>query len=147
MTTHPIVKTIHVNLDPKAAFDLFTRRISEWWPVESHSVSAGKKEVPNALMLEAKKGGALVETGVDGAKHVWGHILEWSPGEAFAMTWHPGKSPDEKTKVHVQFQSEAAGTQVTLTHSGWEALENSAGLRAGYNGGWDGVLGRYSAVS
>ena len=144
MTTDPIVKTIHVSLDPAAAFNLFALRMDEWWPMDRHSVSAGSGKAAQNLTLEPYVGGALSEVAHDGAIHVWGHIQEWAPGEALALTWHPGHGEDQQTKVRVTFASDGEGTRVELTHSGWEALEDGAKRRGGYNSGWDGVLGEFT---
>jgi len=39
--------------------------------------------------------------------------------------------------VEVSFEMTPKGCRVTLTHSGWEALEeNGGGMRDGYNSGW-----------
>jgi hypothetical protein len=40
-----------------------------------------------------------------------------------------------------------AGTEVTLTHSGWETLgEEGPKTRDGYDGGWNGVLAEFVAA-
>ena len=143
MTTEPIVKTIQVSLAPQAAFDLFTRRMSEWWPLGRHSVSAGQEQVAQSVTIDAEVGGELIEIDYEGNRQVWGHVVEWQDGVAFAVTWHPGKSANEQTRVRVSFEAEGGGTLVTLTHSGWEALSDGATLRNGYNSGWDGVLNTF----
>ena len=147
MTTDPILKVVDVPLSPAKAFELFTSRINEWWPVESHSVSSGQGAPSKSLTLDAKMGGALVEVAADGTEHVWGHVQEWEPGSALALTWHPGKTDGEMTRVRVVFEAQGEGCRVELTHSGWEALENGADMRKGYFGGWDGVLGRFVEVA
>ena len=146
MTTEPIVKTIRVPLVPDAAFELFTARIGTWWPVESHSVSAGQGAPSKSLVMETRLGGEVTEIASDGTRHVWGKVLEWEPGAALRMTWHPGKMADQKTELHVTFAAEGDGCRVQLTHSGWEALADGDKTRAGYNSGWVGVLDRFSAA-
>ena len=37
MTTEAIRKTVLVDFAPAEAFELFTTRVSSWWPVRSHS--------------------------------------------------------------------------------------------------------------
>ena len=107
MTHDPIVKTIHVSLDPGTAFELFTARMSDWWPLGSHSVSAGEGKVSQSLAIDPKVGGAVTEVGHDGTRHVWGHIQDWAPGAHFAMSWHPGKSAERQTHVRVEFAPDA----------------------------------------
>ena len=147
MTTDPIVKTIEVPLGPDAAFELFTAKIGTWWPVESHSVSAGNGAPSQSLTLDARMGGALVEIASDGTQHVWGEVLEWEPGQSLRVTWHPGKMTDQQTEVRVTFEAAGDGCRVELTHSGWEALEEGAKMRSGYNDGSVGVLERYSKAA
>lgn len=36
--TMPIRKTVTVPVTPQCAFELFTARIGEWWPLATHSV-------------------------------------------------------------------------------------------------------------
>ena len=147
MTVDPVVKTIRVSLAPKAAFDLFTRRTETWWPMDSHSVSAGIGTPAHSLAMTCELGGALIETTADGTTHTWGTVLELADGESFAMTWHPGRTDGAETHLHVAFQADGSGTLVTLTHSNWDNLGKEAQkTRDGYNGGWDGVLAAYLDV-
>ena len=141
----PVVKSVRVALPPKRAFDLFTARMQTWWPMESHSVSANLGSPSKSLTFDAKMGGEIVEVTSDDVRHVWGTVHEWTPGKAFAMSWHPGKSVDESTQLRVTFAADGDGCQVELTHEGWEVLgENGAKMREGYDGGWIGVLERYT---
>ncbi|MEM6387867.1 MAG: SRPBCC domain-containing protein [Pseudomonadota bacterium] len=147
MTTDPIVKTVQVPLSPEAAFELFTARIGEWWPLHQKSVSAGQGARSQSLEIEPAVGGAFVETGHDGGRHLWGTVQEWRPGEAFTTTWHPGKMADHQTRIRVTFEAEGDGTLVTLTHSGWGALSDAeAAMREPYVTGWDTVLDLYVAA-
>lgn len=147
MSVDPIVKTIQVSLAPKAAFDLFTQRIETWWPLESHSVSAGSGAPAQSLTMGCELGGTLVETTADGTAHTWGTVLEWADGESFGMTWHPGRTDGAETHLHVAFKAAGSGTLVTLTHSNWDDLGTEAQkTRDGYNGGWDGVLAAYAGA-
>lgn len=147
MTTDPIVKTITVPLAPGAAFDLFTARIAEWWPLDRKSVSAGQGARSKNLTLEPHVGGAFFELGHDGTEHRWGTVEEWLPGSAFATTWHPGRMSDSQTRIRVTFEAEGTGTLVTLTHSGWEALSaEQAAMREPYIDGWGEVLALFAAA-
>ncbi len=145
MSVQPIVKIVQVGLSPADAFDLFTTRIGEWWPVESHSVSAGLGAPSKSLTMTTGFGGELVEIAADGSRHVWGVIEEWEPGQSLALTWHPGRNDDLETRVRVEFRARGEGTEVTLTHSNWEVLgDEGQGTRDSYDGGWNGVLDRFA---
>ena len=58
----PVVKTLHVDLSPEDAFRRFAEEIGAWWPRESHSVAAGSGEVSEAVELDGRVGGRLIET-------------------------------------------------------------------------------------
>jgi uncharacterized protein YndB with AHSA1/START domain len=45
-----------------------------------------------------------------------GSVTTWDPPRRIEFTWH---RQDEET-VTVEFDTEADGTRVTLTHGGWE---------------------------
>lgn len=138
----PIVKTITVPVPPTRAFEVFSHHIARWWPGQAHSVSAYQGGKPQDIVLEPKSGGAIYEIQPDGTRSDWGVVQDWTPPDGFSMTWHPGGTPDRATVVTVQFQIKGAGTQVTLTHTGWENLgDTAAEIAQSYDSGWDYVLG------
>jgi uncharacterized protein YndB with AHSA1/START domain len=141
MTLPPIIKTLQVPLPPDRAFDLFTRRMGEWWPLATHAVSAEVCKAPAAgVMVPQEVGGVVLETLADGKTTPWGTVTIFQPGRCFAMTWHPGTDPARATLVTVDFQAQGNGTQVTLTHSGWERREDADAARLSYDEGWEGLL-------
>ncbi len=147
MSLPPVVKTIRVDLPPQDAFTLFTARLAEWWPMDRHSVSANAGHASKTVEMGEGVGAELVEIGHDGTRHVWGQIEEWAPGTALAMTWHPGRTDGVETRVRVTFEAEGGGTLLTLTHSDWEKLGETAEVtRGGYDQGWVGVLAAFSEV-
>lgn len=135
----PIEKSIHVKLAPQKAFELFTAKMSTWWPFDGgHSVFGGKHA---QFLFEEKVGGHVKEVGVDGSECVWGTVTTWGPPSRFVMTWHPGRGPETAQELEVTFTSEADGTRVKLIHRGWEIL--GAGAQKTYEGytrGWDFVF-------
>ncbi len=134
----PVKKTLHVPLTTEKAFDLFTTRMGEWWPTETHSISGSDAA---DVTVEPREGGKIIEKAPDGATHDWATVTTWVPGERFAFDWYVGRDPSQATQVDVGFVAEGDGTRVTLVHDGWEALgDEAAGLREGYHSGWDGVL-------
>jgi uncharacterized protein YndB with AHSA1/START domain len=138
----PVVKRIAVRLAPDGAFDLFTREISRWWPLRTHSCAADDAV---SVQIEPRVGGRIIEYARDGSTAPWGTVLAWEPPRRFAMTWHPMSDPAQATRVEVSFTSDAAGgCQVELVHSGWEARGVDADTwRTRYEGGWEGVLDCY----
>jgi uncharacterized protein YndB with AHSA1/START domain len=138
----PVVKNVQVGLPPEEAFRLFTAGIASWWPLASHSVG---EEQARSCTLEGQVGGRIYETLTDGRQEDWGRVTIWEPPQRVAFTWHPGGDPQIATQVEVTFREVEEGTQVELTHRGWEVLgERSARVRENYVSGWDVVLGNYT---
>ena len=139
----PIRKTVTVPLDPDTAFDLFTRDIDRWWPMETHSLAAQEGNGGKAqVRVEPREGGQVIETGPDGREAPWADVTVWEPGRRLGLRWYVGRSPDEATEVDVRFTGTEAGTRVDLTHGGFAALgERGPEVCAGYTSGWDHVLG------
>lgn len=142
--TQPIIKTLVVNVTADKAFDVFVNRIANWWPLDSHAVSASHGKSALAVTVEPKVNGAIYEALFDGSRADWGRVLEFLPGQRFAMTWHPGSDADRSTRVEVVFEKQGLDrTLVTLTHSGWEIWASEATEKRGnYDRGWDHVLER-----
>ncbi len=139
----PIVKNLEIPLPPDRVFRLFTEDLAAWWPVETHSLSADQGSVPQSVTVEGRVDGKVSELLHDGSTGHWGTITKWQPGEVFEMSWHVGRPATEATRLHVAFTPTAQGTQVTLTHDGWENRGAAAAeAREGYNSGWDMVLVR-----
>lgn len=132
----PIRREIVVELTPREAFELFTARIGDWWPLAELSVFGAGATV-------AFIDGEIVEA-CDGRKSVWGTVTEWEPGARVSFTWHPGRGADRASLVSVSFIArESDQTLVVLDHSGWEAFDDPAAARREYDQGWPMVLGRY----
>jgi len=68
------------------------------------------------------------------------------PGRRIRFTWHPGREPDTAQWIEVDFAATGTGARVTLTHGGWEALDEIAPiLRREYASGWREVLDGFFA--
>lgn len=139
--TDPIVKTIEVPCDPATAFAVFAERFDKWWPAQSHSMSAMDGGMPGAVVLEPRAGGAIYEIDPAGARHEWGVLQDYVPGERLAFTWRVGQPEEKATRVEITFAADGAGTRVVLTHSGWQVHGGDAGaLRGNYDKGWVAVF-------
>jgi uncharacterized protein YndB with AHSA1/START domain len=125
------------------AFDLFVRRLSEWWPLATRSVS-----LENAVSchVEARVGGRLYERDRQGTEHVWGRFKTLVEGQRAVFSWHPGIPEAAATEVEVTFVATDAGTRVEVEHRDWERLGARASFVRGLmDGGWPGVLARFVA--
>ena len=135
--TKPIEKTVNVPLRPQEAFALFTRNLADWWPTESHSLSAYDGDLPQDVKVDEKEGGYIVETKPSGETGRWGTITRWEPGSALGVSWYVGRPEDQATDLLVVFTPTDTGTRVDLTHSGFDRLAETAALHANYENGWD----------
>ena len=140
----PIVKTVTVMCPVDRAFDLFTRKMTEWWPLLTHSVGGAE-----ALRVEmhCAQGGQIVEHLADGTREVWGTINEWTPPHRLTFSWHPGTPEAEATSVEVRFRAQGATTEVTLVHSGWEQRPDGRLARDAYTTGWALVLRNFTLAA
>lgn len=136
----PLVKKVVVPVGVERAFEVFTAEMSAWWPLLSHSVGEDKAR---AVRLEGAVGGRIVEYGDDGEIASWGTVSDWDPPKSVSFTWHPGTDPQQAGHVTVTFTPVGDDTEVELVHSGWERRPDGVRARAGYDTGWDYVLGRY----
>ncbi len=140
----PIEKTLSLPIPASRAFELFTSRMADWWPLATHSLSAGSDELPKSLEVEPHVGGLVLETLFDGSTQAWGRITSWQPPRLFAMTWHVGRPEDQASHVSFGFEDTATGCTLRLVHDNWEALgDQGQSLRDNYQTGWDCVLGDY----
>jgi uncharacterized protein YndB with AHSA1/START domain len=143
--TDPIRKSVTVPLGPHAAFRLFAERMGDWWPGETHSVSARHGARPRAVTVTPRPGGHVTETTPDGRQARWATITAYEPGARLAFDWHVGQRPDEEaTQVEVTFTPVETGTRVDLVHDGFARRKETAALaQAGYRGGWAVVLASF----
>lgn len=143
MTTfEPVIKTRRIAASPRETFDLFTRRIDDWWPTVTHSVS---NDGSSRVRLEPMVGGRISEITPAGDEHEWGRITEWEDGRRVAFSWYPGQTSELATHVEVSFRPTLEGTEMILIHTGWEIRgEDAAEIRDSYESGWDTVLAGYS---
>ena len=103
MTTEAIRKTVLVDFAPAEAFELFTTRVSSWWPTETHSYAHDKV---TDVIFEPRVGGLLYEVTDEGTAE-WARITAWEPPHRLALEWLIGKVSG--TEVEVRFSPGRAG--------------------------------------
>jgi uncharacterized protein YndB with AHSA1/START domain len=125
-------------------FQMFARRLTAWWPVETRSRTTGNV---SDVRVEEWVGGRIYEVRSHGGECDWGHVTSWNPPESFSFTWKvtPGR---EFTEVDLLFQRLGpALTRVVIVHHGWESLSTALFDRyEKYAGGWALALGRFAAM-
>jgi uncharacterized protein YndB with AHSA1/START domain len=149
--TAPVQKTITVPTDPQRAFEVFTAKLSTWWP-KSHSINEAEAA---DFVMEPVAGGRWYEVGVDGSECETGRVLEYDPPNRLLLAWHLDGNwaydPDPATssEIEVRFIAEGGATRVELEHRFLERHRNAVDdLRTSINGegGWGSLLELYAAV-
>ncbi len=140
----PIVRTVEVAAPPASAFEAFTARMSDWWPLATHSVFGAEAA---SVQMAHEVGGEIVERRRTGETTVWGTVLAWQDGVEVGYTWHPGAGSEHATRVHVRFEPAPAGTHVVVVHDGWEQRADEPDAYRIYQADWVGVLALYAAAA
>ena len=136
----PLELRFAVDCSPEHAFDVWAARTSLWWP-HGHSVSA---DPGLTVTFEPRPGGRIFERTPDGTEHDWGEVLDWEPPHRLRYLWHLRFDRADATEVEIVFAPAGEGTDVTITHRGWERLGAKGPERRERNRrGWDGLIPHY----
>ncbi len=137
MTTEAIRKTVLVDFAPAEAFELFTTRVSSWWPTETHSY-AHDKVTDVDLRAPGRRAAVRGDRrghGRVGQDHGLGAAASPRAGVADRQGLrHRGRSA---------LLPEGPGSRVELEHRGWERVPDATDEYQGYTHGWDAVLAPY----
>jgi uncharacterized protein YndB with AHSA1/START domain len=122
----PIRHSLAVRCDPQRAFELFTRDMGSWWPLESYSRAWNEfgGTVRSRLEFHARLGGPVLEHLEDGTVLPWGEVIEWDPPHRVVLAWRPHSQPEPPTELEVTFARGGNGTRVELEHRAWDRLSN-----------------------
>jgi uncharacterized protein YndB with AHSA1/START domain len=124
--------TISVAVDPRVAFEVFTREVDLWWRKGPRFRPSGS--TVGVLTFEPGVGGRLFET-VGERVIVAGTITVWEPAARLAFEWrNTNFAPAEKTFVDIRFEPSSNGTRVTVEHRGFAALPPEHPARHGNQG-------------
>jgi Activator of Hsp90 ATPase homolog 1-like protein len=143
-----VVRSVSVPLSQSRTFELFTTRMTDFWPKE-HSI--GASEIAE-VVVEPRVGGRWFERGVDGSECSWGRVAEWEPPRKVVLLWQIGANwqydPDFETEVEVTFTEEAANrTRVDLRHNNLQRYGDATEqMRAIFDDpkGWAGTLAQFA---
>lgn len=147
----PVEKTVTVDCSVEHAFEVFTARIGEWWPLHRYSITADEDGAgaPETVVMEPAVDGRIFERTPTGEEFDWGKVLVWEPPHRVMLEWRPSRTPTPSTELDIRFSLEGERTRVDLEHRGWERLgPRAADARAGYDSGWPSVIQAFAeAVS
>lgn len=140
-----------VPLSQALAYELFTARMTEFWPKEH---STGSSEIAE-VVIEPRPGGHWFERGVDGNECQWGRVATWDPPRRVVLLWQIGADwqpdPGFETEVEVEFIAEASDrTRVSLRHCNLQRYgDNTEQMRStlDHPDGWTGTLARFAALA
>jgi uncharacterized protein YndB with AHSA1/START domain len=146
-----VVRSVSVPLSQERTFELFTARMTEFWPKE-HSI--GSSEIAD-VVIEAHQNGRWFERGVDGSECPWGRVAAWDPPRKVVLLWQIGANwqfdPEFETEVEVTFTDEGSGrTRVDLCHRNLERYGDATEqMRAIFDDpkGWTGTLDRFADLA
>ena len=136
----PLVKTIEVPCSQEKAFTIFLD-LDSWWPKDRFATAVMRGQSVEALRVEAREGGRIVEVASDGREQLWGTIRTYEPHGFLRMDFHvphPSEEDPGFTTVEVRFTALGdARTRVELRQSNWEALGDVAEMvQGGYGQAW-----------
>jgi uncharacterized protein YndB with AHSA1/START domain len=103
-------ESVDVDCSLEEAFDLFTSRMSEWWPLDKASYAGDRA---SEILLEQGVGGRFFERSVDGDELQVGTVIACDPPRLIVFTWKTADWEGE-TEVEVTFTPEGQGTRVEL---------------------------------
>ncbi len=133
----PLHLTFTVHCSPEHAFNLWTTRISSWWP-KDHTVS---QDPDVQVVFEPFEGGRIYERTANGEEFDWGSVISWSPPRELIYTWHIASDRADATEVDITFNADGESTRVEIEHRGWERLgERAAGQRDRNRAGWTSMI-------
>ncbi|WP_020498423.1 TIGR03086 family metal-binding protein [Sciscionella marina] len=139
---------VRVPLSRRRAFDLFTARMTEFWPRGQHIAALPFQEI----VVEPRPDGRWFERDAAGNEAEWGRVIDWAPPGRLLLGWQRdadwAPSPELETEVELRFtEQDANHTLVELTHRHLERLGDQAErIRAlfGQPDAWEGVLGAFA---
>jgi hypothetical protein len=76
--------TVRVKRNIEDAFDIFTRDIGSWWPLDKASFGGDRAA---ELHMEPFVGGRFYERYIDGEEHTGGRVVRWEPPRLVTYTW------------------------------------------------------------
>ena len=134
-----MLKSVVLPLPPVAAFELFTQKIGEWWPVDRRHTQDPASEI---FLLQS---GRFYERARDGREVELGCVRCWDFPNRILLDFFIATGPEKPTEVEIAFAAQDGGTKITVRHGpkpSSEALWTERAPR--YAQSWDIVLAALS---
>ena len=141
----PLRLSYEIDCSPEHAFEVWTARVSAWWP-KDHSASG---DPGTRVVLEPREGGRIFERTSDGTEIDWGQITVWSPPVRLGYVWHINRDRSDATDVELTFVDLGDGTtRLDIVHSGWERLGSKGrDWREANTSGWSALIPNFVAAA
>jgi hypothetical protein len=148
VTVEPLASlelSFEIACPPGHAFEVWTTRLSSWWP-KGHSASGDPDTV---VTLEPRLGGRIYERTSDGREIEWGQVTTWQPPDRLGYRWHIGRDRGDATDVELRFVDLGDGrTRLDIVHRGWERLGAEGDpFRQANAHGWDALLDAFGPAA
>jgi uncharacterized protein YndB with AHSA1/START domain len=129
-----------IKASPAELFEAWTNPelMQKWFAPAPMTVASATQDlrVGGAYSIKVLKG--------SGTLHVEGTYKQIIPNKLLAFTWTPcSESPSYETLVTVEFQEAIGGTEITITHEGFQSAE----AVAKHNQGWIGCLDNLAKIT
>jgi uncharacterized protein YndB with AHSA1/START domain len=139
-----------VPVSAEKAFEVFTSRMTDWWPSEHHIGSAPIEQI----VIEPHQGGRWYTRHEDGSETSTGYVAAWEPPGRLVITWQISGDwrydPTLVTTIEVRFVAEAPDrTRVELEHRDLERFGPQAErMRQAFEGpgAWSATLSAFAAT-
>jgi Activator of Hsp90 ATPase homolog 1-like protein. len=134
----PLRLSYEIRCSPEHAFEVWTTRVSKWWP-KGHSASGNPETL---VVLEPREGGRIFERTPDGTEIDWGQITLWSPPRRLGYVWHIARDRSDATDVELTFVDLGDGTtRLDIVHAGWQRLgAEGPAWREANTDGWSALI-------
>jgi hypothetical protein len=141
----PLRLSFEIDCPAEHAFDVWTRRLSAWWP-KGHSPTG---DPGTTVVLEPRLGGRIFERTPDGDETDWGEITLWSPPSRLGYLWHIHRDRRDATDVELHFVDVGDGrTRLDIVHQGWERLgADGPAWREANTSGWGALIPAFAAAA
>ena len=141
----PLRLSYEIDCPADHAFEVWTTRLSTWWP-KGHSTSG---DPDTHVVLEPRLGGRIFERTPDGREIEWGEITRWNPPSRLGYLWHIGRDRTAATDVDLTFVDLGDGrTRLEIVHTGWERIgADGPAYREANTSGWDALMPHYLAAT
>ena len=117
--TEAIRRSVTVDCSVEHAFETFTERIHEWWPLAKHSIEQYESGNPaETVVFQGGAGGQIYERTTKGEELKWADVVAYEPPHRFVLAWSPNRDQHRpKTRGGTdEHAGNSNGVDQTLRH-------------------------------